>query len=450
MKKGFERPSVKNVEVASMDGVSVVTDVVTEHTPKEGGLTSKYVKYNEVPTDLASLNCFKSAITGRVSNAFLSTSKETIKEFVFPLNITRMLSLRFRLVEVKELIKKKLETNALIEIRKKRMANDDDAEALLAGSIISKIQFAHNKDKEFIAILDKNIVLKKEVSNPSLLEQMQVDPSKKIDYDMIPGYIKSLAAGQFEVKHYGDDLVVVLDIDKVMSSVLLSGIINGDNDAIASTIKIGKTVQSAGGFLNVAIAVEGVANFDNSVARVKESQFVCGRFQFTHDQLRNMLVGPGKDLTVSCEQSSDIIFVRTADIAGQPTGAEALKIQSAGSPNVSLFITVPLIKISKSVFTKKYKNTGNPLLDSLIQNSSKAELVDTQNILSKFQGLLDGQVFSFNVGLSSGQDLAILPNYRNLVAAALFGYKSLTDGKMVLPKLDVTDNGHSIGVVVTV
>lgn len=465
MKKGFERPSQKEV-VASENGVNVVADIPTNEGNKEvGGVASKYVKYNEV-VDASKVNCFKPTITSRVSKNFLNLDIDIPKTYEFDLSIVKMLSLRFRLKGIKKMIIDSLQSWVFNDINKRRDLQDTakafDAEYLMGAEIIKDVMFAHSKEKEFIAVLNKFTVVQDEVGDGGLISQMMTDPHFKINTDVIPTFVKMLAKEPFEVKHYGEELVVVLDINKVMSNIVIKSIVVGEQPTqlLADYVKLGNTIY-ANGYVNTVITVDGNAPAGLARFGVNDENFVCGRFQFTHQMFRDSLVGLKKDargveiendwLPLSSfekNKSADLVFVRTADLAGQQSGAEALKIQMAGLPSGLNYSTIPLIKISKAKFTIKSKPTGNALLDSLMSNSTKVQSVDSQAILSTYKLLLDGKVFSFNVGMGGGRDLCVLPNYRNLVALALFGADVLRSKR--LPKIDISDNGQSIAVAASI
>lgn len=465
MKKGFERPSQKDVVVASENGVNVVADIPTADGAKEvGGVASKYVKYNEV-VDASKINCFKPTLINKADKNFLSLNVKIARNYDFNINATKMLSMRWRLRQVRDKIKEQLAAWVKKDINTRRTLNDNevnnDAEYRMSSGIIKDVLFANSKEKEFIAVLDKFTVVQDEVGT-DLISTMYTDPHFKINTDVIPNFVKMLAVEPFEVKHYGEELVVVLDIDKVMANVMLRSIIAGpEMTDIEEFIKLGKTVY-ANGYINTIITVDGVPATEKGQFTMSDEVFVCGRFQFTHDMFKQMLLGKKETVKTNMDGTTnivveynplarienganDIIFVRTADLAAQTSGAEALKLQMTGLPSGVNYTTIPLIKIPKSKYTIKHKSTGNPLLDSLLSNASTVETVDHQAILNNYRLLLDGKVFSFNVGFGGGRELCILPNFRNLVAYAIFGESVMSSGSR-LPKIDIADNGHSIAV----
>ena len=468
MKKGFERPSQKEVVVASENGVNVVADIPTNEAAKEvGGVASKYVKYNEV-VDASKINCFKPTIVNKPDKNFLNLTVPMTRSYQFDFKSVRMLGMRWRVRNIKDLILSALEAAVLNEINEKRelqsAQKNNDAEYRMKAGIIRDVMFAHSKEKEFIAVLDKFTVVQDDCGT-DLLSTMNTDPHFKINSDVVPDFVKALAVEPFEIKHYGEELVVVLDINKVMANVAVRSVVAGDYEEACNYIKLGNTVY-ANGYINTVITVDGATQTENLRFDMTDAIFVYGRFQFTHEMLRDTLIGKtvyeivrnekgeeekrvikeAKPLSaMEATESSDLVFVRTADIAGQTLGAEALKMQMAGLPSGVNYTSIPLIKVSKAKYTVKNSSTGNPLLDSLMSNASRVEVIDNKAILNDYNVLLDGRVYSFNVGFGGGRDLCILPNFRNLIAFTLFGREVLSSNSR-LPKIDITDNGQTIAV----
>lgn len=480
MKKEFKRPSQNMMEAT--EGVAVVTDIPStdEPTKELGGVASKYIKYSEVQ-DATKVNCFKATISPRIGSNFLNVNGvETAENYEFSLPITKMLSMRFKMGDVRKYLEEAISKYVLEEsnqAREKkgepRLSYDDriyDVDWNIKAKVVKEIKFANSKDKEFLAILDKNLVIKTDAKQ-DMISQLEQDPEFSINYDVIPQFIKHVSLGEFKIKSYGEELVVVLDIDKVIANVVIPYIMTySDSELdISKVVSLGNSVY-ANGYINTIISIDNVDDTSDAKILLDPSQFVCGRFQMSHEVFRNKLVGYWtsevqyehevngkmvKDVKVvkhskpltSLSEDADIIFVRTADIAAQSAGADALKNQMLGAPNGINYVTVPLIKVSKAKYCKSFRKTGNPMLDSLLDASSKVDVIDDKAILGTFSFLLDGTVSSFNVGRNAGQDLAVLPNFRNLTAFSIFGNLS---GVRNLPRIDVADNGHDIAIVVSI
>lgn len=455
MKKTVERPSQKNV--ATGVGVQVVADIPVGSKEIKNGGTSTYITYDEV-SDAAKINCFKPTITVKPNGRFLLNDmvRQRNTDYTFQLRSTKMISVRYRLSEIYNLMVDAIGKFAFEEINQKRFLDssmkEQDAEYRLAKSVVKSVKFANSKEKEFIAILDKDIVVNAPSETNNILGELTNDPYFQINRDVIPGLIKLMAVEPFDIKHYGSDLVVVLDINKVISNCVVESLIVSNKDLydISECIKLGNTIYN-GGFVNTILTIDGVAaaeknlpaNKEPSTIQIAKQNFTCARFQFDHMQLRSTLLKRFKSL----DSSADIMFVRNADVAGQPSGAEAIRAQMIGLPDGVFYSSLPLIKIQKNLYTVKFKSTGNGLLDSLISSSKKAEIVDSDAILAKYGALLNGKVYSFNVGNTYG-DLCILPNYRNLVAMALFGISVFDEANP--PKIDIADNGYAVAVAVSI
>ena len=483
--KQVERPSLKNVapvagaEVTKKDGgISVPQDIKAVDN-------NGFVKINEV-NDMAKLNVFKPIITPVVSNNFLRVGKPIRREYSFPVTAIKFLSLRFKTRDVKDLI-----VNKMIQIEKDKLLQkgltDDqiinDAQIAFFYRLIQDVTYAKNKEKELMLILNKECVVDTTPIDPNdMYRNGELDPSFRIIKNAIPQFLKNLCYGEYSIKHYGDELVLVLDVNKVMSFVVLPVIVAGDdNFNLYSNIELGESIAT-GPYINIALTVNCVDQDTTAELKIYEDQFVCGRFQFTHERFVNALVGhydknhayvvakpmdtgiglddkggfdtgepeatTAKPLTF-LNENANIIFVRTADIAMQPSGAEAIRNQCAGLPNATPYITMPLIKLPKEKYSKNFKSTGNPLLDGLINQSSKVEAIDVKAVMGTFRRLIDERVYSFNVGTTHGNSIAILPNFRTLAAVALLGTASL-DNTDKLPKIDVADNGTSIAILLSV
>lgn len=481
--KQVERPSLKNVApVAGADltkkdgGISVPQDIKAAD--------NGFVKINEV-NDMSKLNVFKPIITPVVTNNFLRVGKPIKREYSFPVSSIKFLSVRFKTREIKDMITDKMMQIEKDKLLQKGLTDDqirNDAQLAFFYRLIQDVTYAKNKDKELMLVLNKECVVDTTPVNPNdIYRNGELDPSFKIIKNAIPQFLKNICYGDFSIKHYGDELVLVLDINKIMSFVVLPLIVSGDdNFNLYSNIELGESIAT-GPYVNVALTVNCLDQDTAAVFNVNEDQFVCGRFQFTHEKFVDALVGyyndghkyirpaeietgigtsssggfnPGSDkrnakpLTY-LNKNANIIFVRTADIAMQPSGAEAIRNQCAGLPNATPYITMPLIKIPKEEFSRNFKSTGNPLLDGLINQSSKVEAIDVKSVTSTFKRLIDERVYSFNVGTSHGNSIAILPNFRTLAVTALLGPTAL-DNTDKLPKIDVADNGTSIAILLSV
>ena len=445
MKKGFVRPSQKGKEILGDGGVKVA-DISKPLEVSPNG--EQFVRYEDA-ANATNLNIFKASITHKASTkSFLNMNRKEDIEMVLPLAVVRMLSLRFKLKEIRDSII----TSIKFEMRKNlidtSMLTSEEIDIAIGSAvkIINSVRVSNNSDKELLLILNKALVVKcldgSDISALDLNEQTKTDPRYSINFDVVPPFIKALALGNFDIKVYGEDLVVVLDVNKVLANAVIPYIVNVDSAlTLANYVRLGEVVYQ-NGYVNFALAVANVPEMDfQSQITVKRSNCVCARLQYTHKQLTDSLIGYNKPIT-DISAVSSVVFVRTADIASQLSGAEALKQQMTGKSMIS---SIPLINIPKETFTKSYKRTGNPLLDTLISDSAKADIVDTDRILKDFGPILDGKVYAFNIGLVPGT-VAILPNFRKLVTLSVFGPKIFEETE--LPKIDIADNGASVAVAI--
>lgn len=432
MKDTFKRPSQAK-QPQTQPGVEVVRDL-----PEEKLETGKFVKHNEAQ-EIAKVNTFKAKITVEPGNAFLSNSIRVTGSRSIPLNIVKMLSLRFNIHGVKDALQGEINAiNTNIAMNTFEMSEDEMNLIQAQTKVVKNVVIAKNKEKSLLLILNKDVVLKSDLGT-SIESLMQVDPKFSINYDAIPELVKVLAVGEFAIKHYGEELVVELDYDKVITNVLIPAIVTGDKDALpANSIKIPKTVLT-GPYINTGIIIDGAIDV-NATIDIGDS-FVCGRLQMSHDVFNSMVLKNIAKLNLN----TNVVYVRTADIASQSYGADALKSQMGGGLGGVNVQTIPLIQIPRETYTKTFRSSGNPLLDALCNNSAKVDTVDAEAILNTFGPILDGKVYPFNVGSSNNTKLSILPNYRKLALLALFGSEELNDNSN-LPKIDVADDGRSVAV----
>lgn len=434
MKDTFKRPSQATKQEAQ-PGVEVVRDL-----PEEKIETGKFIKHNEAQ-EIAKVNTFKAKITVEPGNAFLANEVKVKGTRDIPLNIVKMLSLRFNVHQVKATLKQNIEkftvalTQNTPDMDPNTMTNIKNQSMIVKDVVIAK-----NKDKSLLLVLNKDSVIKTVKDGESLpIEQlMQIDPKFSINYDAIPEMIKVLVAGECVVKHYGEELVLELDYDKVIANVLIPSLIVDNKPLPVNAIKIPRTVLT-GPYINTGIIIEGAIDVDAKIF-INDS-FICGRLQMTHEVFNSMAISKLSLLN----QATKLIYVRTADVAAQSYGADALRTQMGGGLGGVNVQTIPLIQIPRETYTKSFRSSGNPLLDALCNNSAKVDTVDADAILNVFGQILDGKVYPFNVGVSNNTKLSILPNYRKLALLALFGMTEL-DNKKDLPKIDVADDGRSVAI----
>lgn len=434
MKDTFKRPS-QATKPAAQPGVEVVRDL-----PEEKIETGKFIKHNEAQ-EIAKVNTFKAKITVEPGNAFLANEVKVKGTREIPLNIVKMLSLRFNVHQVKSTLKQNIE-KFTVSLMQNTPDMDPNMMAKIKSQsmIVKDVVIAKNKDKSLLLVLNKDSVIKTVEDGQKLpIESlMQVDPKFSINYDAIPEMIKVLVSGEVVVKHYGEELVLELDYDKVIANVLIPSLIVDNKPLPVNAIKIPRTVLT-GPFINTGIIIDGAIDVDSKIF-INDS-FICGRLQMTHDVFNAMAISRLSLLN----QATKLVYVRTADVAAQSYGADALRAQMGGGLGGVNVQTIPLIQIPRETYTKSFRSSGNPLLDALCNNSAKVDTVDAEAILNVFGQILDGKVYPFNVGVSNNTKLSILPNYRKLALLALFGMTEL-DNKKDLPKIDVADDGRSVAI----
>lgn len=400
MKKEF----VKATDVKETAGVKVGNEPTPTPVVKE--TANGFVKYGEVSED--KMNIFRN-ITLKPTGDFLKI-KEDEPTCTIPLALIKMASMRYSLEYVASQIKFKVATD------------NPTLMNCVADVLVTK-------DKQILAVLNKGFVVKPQESG--IFGLMLNDPSYRINLENIPDGLKALAEGEFRVQSYGDDLVVVLDPMKI-TTLLFGDVCDGSGD-IADYVKLSNPVVQHD-YFHFAVVTENVDGCVKQLS-IKRDQLACARLQITHEQLQekaymwlnSRLVSDVKDM---------LVFVRTADIASQPNGYEAINQQLAGSPNMQ---TIPLLKIVDDRFKSPLDSrvSSNGLLSMLIQKSNKIDTINEAEVRKTYGDILDSKIFSYNVGAS--RDLAVLPNYKKLVMVALFG--------SVIPyKMDIADDGRLIAV----
>lgn len=401
MKKEF----VKATDVKENNaGVKIAKEPI--NTPMVKETTNGFVKYGEVSED--KMNIFKN-ITLKPSGDFLKIQeKEPTCEI--PLALIKMASIRYSLEYVASQIKFKV------------AADNPDLMNCVTDIVVTK-------DKQILAVLNKGFVVKPQETG--LMGLMLNDPSYRIDLNNIPDKLKTLAEGEFRVQSYGDELVVVLDPTKI-TSLLFNDVCTGAGE-LADYVKISNPVVQHD-YFHFAVVTENLEGCVK-VLSIQRDHLACARLQISHEQLQEQAYKWLNSRLVT-DVKEMLVFVRTADIASQQNGYEAINQQLAGSPNMQ---TIPLLKIVSDKFKSPLDNrvAANGLLSMLIQKSNKIETINEAEVRKTYGDILDNRIFSYNVGAS--HDLAILPNYKKLVMVSLFG-------AMLPYKMDIADDGRSIAI----
>ena len=299
------------------------------------------------------------------------------------------------------------------------------------GNLIESVKIT--KNKQILIVLKKAEIV--EEKHESILDTMRNDPLFRIREDLIPNSIKMLAETPVRVQSYGDDLVVVLDQYKIMNYVILKeDMENTDKEDMTKFIKVGTPVIDDE-YFNFSFVVEN-AQLSNMGISVTTDNFVCARLQMSHEELsmlsRNYLVAYDSTIPVD-----PLVFVRTADLASQPNGAEAIKPQLVGVPDIK---SMPLIRVDRNTYKRRANESRpNGLLNLLIDNSYQMDRVDDRQVLKVLGPVLEtNKVYSYNIGLAG--ELAILPSYKKIAMASILG--------KIIPsiKMDIADNGRALAI----
>lgn len=414
MKKEINKQQGAQVTDAGVETAAVEVGVVApEVTPVDN---NGFVKYDEVVNE-TKLNMFKS-ITLKASNRFL-TLKETSPSFILKLKYLKMVSLRYNLERLKDKI---IGVAGMEEVNGVKQ---------FCGNLIESVKIT--KNKQILMVLKKAEIV--EERHESILDTMRNDPLFRIREDLIPNSIKMLAETPVRVQSYGDDLVVVLDQYKIMNHVILKeDMDNTDKEDMTKFIKVGTPVIDDE-YFNFSFVVEN-AQLSNMGISVTTDNFVCARLQMSHEELsvlsRNYLA-----LYDSTIPADPLVFVRTADLASQPNGADAVKPQLVGVPDIK---SMPLIRVDRNTYKRGINNSRpNGLLNLLINNSYQMDRVDDKKVLQILGPILESnKVYSYNIGLSG--ELAILPSYKKIAMASILG--------KIIPtiKMDIADNGRTLAI----
>lgn len=378
MKKEF----VKQNKTEELEGVKVAP--ATE-APQVKETSNGFMKYGDVTE--AKANIFKN-FTLKPTGDFMKTpEKEPC--VVLPFNCVKMMSLRYGMKRVK--------TQLIAEM--------SGADRFLFEDL--KI----TKDKKLVLVVNKAHVLKPE--NTGLMGAMMNDPLFRISMDKIPSALGNICEGELRLQAYGDDLVVVLDSTKVASLIFKTSCV-GETD-IANYVKIGVPVIQHDA-MYFALLIENAQLSDNKFMAMRD-EIVCARLQLTHDQLQAKAYEYLNKQ--NCTQIKDmLIFVRTADLACQPSGYEALSSQLAGGADLQ---TIPLLRIIGDQFLSPMDGrvSSNGLLSMLIQKANKVDTINEKEVRKIYGDILDNKIYSYNVGIT--EELTILPNFKKLVMMSLFG-----------------------------
>ena len=415
MKKEINKQQGAQVKDAGLETAAVEVGVVApEVTAVESN--NGFVKYDEVVNE-TKLNMFKS-ITLKASNRFL-TLKESAPSFSLKLKYLKMISLRYNLERLKDKI---IGVAGMEEV---------DGTPRFCGNLIESVKIT--KNKQILIVLKKAEIV--EERHESILDTMRNDPLFRIREDLIPNSIKMLAETPVRVQSYGDDLVVVLDQYKIMKYVILKeDMENTDKEDMTKFIKVGTPVIDDE-YFNFSFVVEN-AQLSNMGISLTTDNFVCARLQMSHEELsmlsRNYLVAYDSTIPVD-----PLVFVRTADLASQPNGAEAIKPQLVGVPDIK---SMPLIRVDRNTYRRRANESRpNGLLNLLIDNSYQMDRVDDRQVLKVLGPVLEtNKVYSYNIGLAG--ELAILPSYKKIVMASILG--------KIIPsiKMDIADNGRALAI----
>lgn len=415
MKKEINKQQGAQVKDAGLETAAVEVGVVApEVTAVESN--NGFVKYDEVVNE-TKLNMFKS-ITLKASNRFL-TLKESAPSFSLKLKYLKMISLRYNLERLKDKI---IGVAGMEEV---------DGTPRFCGNLIESVKIT--KNKQILIVLKKAEIV--EERHESILDTMRNDPLFRIRENLIPNSIKMLAETPVRVQSYGDDLVVVLDQYKIMKYVILKeDMENTDKEDMTKFIKVGTPVIDDE-YFNFSFVVEN-AQLSNMGISLTTDNLACARLQMSHEELsmlsRNYLVAYDSTIPVD-----PLVFVRTADLASQPNGAEAIKPQLVGVPDIK---SMPLIRVDRNTYRRRANESRpNGLLNLLIDNSYQMDRVDDRQVLKVLGPVLEtNKVYSYNIGLAG--ELAILPSYKKIVMASILG--------KIIPsiKMDIADNGRALAI----
>lgn len=415
MKKEINKQQGAQVKDAGLETAAVEVGVVApEVTAVESN--NGFVKYDEVVNE-TKLNMFKS-ITLKASNRFL-TLKESAPSFSLKLKYLKMISLRYNLERLKDKI---IGVAGMEEV---------DGTPRFCGNLIESVKIT--KNKQILIVLKKAEIV--EERHESILDTMRNDPLFRIRENLIPNSIKMLAETPVRVQSYGDDLVVVLDQYKIMNYVILKeDMENTDKEDMTKFIKVGTPVIDDE-YFNFSFVVEN-AQLSNMGISLTTDNLACARLQMFHEELsmlsRNYLVAYDSTIPVD-----PLVFVRTADLASQPNGAEAIKPQLVGVPDIK---SMPLIRVDRNTYRRRANESRpNGLLNLLIDNSYQMDRVDDRQVLKVLGPVLEtNKVYSYNIGLAG--ELAILPSYKKIVMASILG--------KIIPsiKMDIADNGRALAI----
>lgn len=409
MKKEMMKQQANEIK----EGVELSSAPKQEVVPANAGVNQGFVKYGEAVTE-AKLNMFKN-ITIKAGNNFMALDEETA-DVSLPLSMIKMASVRMPIREVRDKI-----VGFICQVGE--MEFDTKSLKLFQELLVTK-------DKTLILKLNKNMLIKGRETG--LLGMCKNDPAFFVDKEMLPSKLSLVAEENYKIKHYGDNLCVVLDPIKVVQ-ILVNTITGGKVDMLTNVVKVGAPVVQ-NGYVNFAFVVDN-SQLINANITLAEKHLVCAKLQFSHQMLQQYAA---KYLRTLIAETTDepLVFVRTAEIAAQSNGYEAMSSQYGGTG--SDLQTIPLIKISNDFKSEMKNKTKNGILDLLIKKSSVQQSVDDVKVKNTYSALLpEGKVYSYNIGVSG--ELAIMPSYKKLIMLSLF--ENIRNYRM-----DIVDDSRTIGV----
>lgn len=399
----YERISkVAEPKVVEESPAVVNTDAVDNIIAKE-----KFVKYDQA-TVYAKGHNFKDTIT------------EVKNSDPFKTQISSNASLRFPLCSINYLSQRMSQEEVGMKIS-----------CYVGDMLVKKVYLSDGKDdQKILAVLNKSVVVNYSPEVKYALDQCKTGEEFKIIRDNINCKLKALMSDtEVAVSQYGDELVVVLDPDKVVETVIIPSQLEDRSNETLSVIKQGK-VKIAKRQLFFAIKTENALGniFDLLVG---EKNFVACDLTVPYDRFMSQVpdvfnhfykttfdekgVANGNKLVrpIPTVKYFDVLKIVGADVRDSVIRRQMLGILEAPVAKA------PIIKLDKS-YLVAFKKTGNPLLDDLYEQQSAYTKVETElntaAIMDDFGFLLDGEVHTYTVG----SDNYLLVDTKKLFVATMF------------------------------
>lgn len=372
-------------------------------------------------------HAFKNIIISESSNDYLNVMPKDNSTKEFPINILNFLSLKFSLGEVKKKIVAAL-------VAEEDATNTEKVS--IAQNIISEIRFTNDKDRNLIAILNKNIILKNNEIKTAI-DSCKNDPFFKYNVDKVPPLLRELSIDYKEMTVVGSEIVLVLNIRKIISTIILPRMIvkGGAKATYNQFIKLSEKIETSQRQIFFALKVESASTCTDLIL-VERDNFVVANLTMTTAQFVNKASIAVNKLNMG----SAVQFFRTADIKSNNNVNDPVINNMLGIASGIPVLSAPLIRLNTQNYLKSSISTKNPLLDSLIGNSSSAPVLSTDKVSQDFSTVID-KIFTYY----HNDDIYILPNFRKLALIALFKEIGVNPFK-----IDVTTDMDNVSIALSI